>query len=98
MNTHILALFLSGLGIVGTAALASIGGIVMWQNRSARVWGLRRRWRRWRLMQLSAVACLFFLAMAASYGVLGDVWTWIYLIAAFKSASWWVRYALSRRA
>ena len=98
MNTHILSLFLGGLGIIGTVALASIAGIVMWQYRNARVWSFRWQWRNWRLMQLSAVACLFFLAMAASYGVLGDVWTWIYLIAAFKSASWWVRYALSRRA
>jgi hypothetical protein len=98
MNTHILSLFLGGLGIMGTAALVSIAGIVMWQYRGARVGSFRWHWRNWRLMQLSAVACLFFLAMAASYGVLGDVWTWIYLIAAFKSASWWVRYALSRRA
>jgi len=36
--------------------------------------------------------------MAASYGILGELWTWIYLIAAFKAASWWLRCALSRRA
>jgi len=98
MNTHILSLLLSALGIVGTATLVTIAGIVMWQYRGTRLWSFRWHWRNWRLMQLSAVACLFFLAMAASYGVLGEVWTWIYLIAAFKTASWWLRCTLSRRA
>jgi len=48
-------------------------------------------------MQLSAIASLFFLAMAASYALLGEVWTWLYLIAAFKTSTWWLRHAISRR-
>ncbi len=98
MSTQILSLCLDALGIIGTAALVIMTSIVTWRYRGTRLWSFRWHWRNWRLRQLSAIASLFFLAMAASYGVLGEVWTWIYLIAAFKAASWWLRCTLSRRA
>lgn len=98
MNTHILSICLLVLGILGTLALVASTALVMWYYRRTRVWSFRWHLRNWRLMQLSAIASLFFLAMAASYGILGEVWTWIYLIAAFKAASWWLRCAISARA
>src|SRR5438067_2056786 len=39
MNTHILSLLLSALGIVGTAALVTIAGIVMWSFGGTGYWG-----------------------------------------------------------
>ncbi len=41
MNTHILSLFLGVLGIIGTATLVTIAGIVMWQYRGTRLWSFR---------------------------------------------------------
>ena len=98
LNTQLIFFFLLGLGISGTVMLVVATGLVMRHYGNSPIQSYNWRLRNWRLKQLSAIACLFFLAMAASYGVLGEVWTWIYLIAAFKTASWWVRCALSRRA
>ena len=98
MDSSFLSLCLGILGIGGTLALVIITAIVMWKYRGTRLWSFRWSWRNWRLMQISAIACLFFLAMSASYAVLGETWTWIYLIAAFKTGTWWLRYAISRRA
>ena len=98
MYTQILSFCLGALGIIGTAALVTATAIIMYYYRGTRLWSFRWQWRNWRLMQLTGVACLFFLAMSASYGILGEVWTWIYLIAAFKAGTWWLRCAISRRA
>jgi hypothetical protein len=98
MFTAILSLCLLVLGIIGTAILVTITATVMWYYRGSRAWSFRWHWRNTRLMQLSAIACLFFLAMTASYGVLGEVWTWIYLIAAFKTGTWWVTCYINSRA
>ncbi len=97
MDTAIFSLFLSVLGILGTATLLTATGSVMWYYRDSRFQSFRWRWRNWRLKQLSAIACLFFLAMAASYGVLHNTWAWLYLIVAFKTATWWLRRAISSR-
>jgi len=48
------------------------------------------------LKQISAVACLFFLAMSASYWVIQEPLGWICLLVAFKSGTWWFRRATSR--
>jgi hypothetical protein len=98
MDSSFLSLCLGILGICGTLILVTIAAIVMWQCRGSRLWSFRWQWRNWRLMQLSAIACLFFLAMSASYAVLGEVWAWFCLIAAFKTGTWWLRCAISRRA
>src|SRR2546426_12426207 len=96
MNT-ILSFFLDILGPVGTVTLLIITGVVMWRYRNSPLRSFRRRWRNARLKQLSALACLFFLAMTASYGVLREACALIYFIAAFKTGTWWLRLALSQR-
>ena len=93
----ILSSCLGILGTVGTVTLLIITGVVIWRYRDSPLRSFRRRWRNARLKQLSALACLFFLAMTASYGVIRDVWAFIYLIAAIKSGTWWLRLALSQR-
>jgi cytochrome b subunit of formate dehydrogenase len=93
----ILSFCLYTLGPVGTVTLLIITGVVMWRYRNSPLRSFRRRWRNARLKQLSALACLFFLAMTASYGVLRNAWAFIYLIAAFKTGTWWLRLALSQR-
>ncbi|MFL5625598.1 MAG: hypothetical protein ACJ788_08380 [Ktedonobacteraceae bacterium] len=98
MYTQILMFCLSILGIIGIGALVTTGVLLLWYYRGTSFWSFRWHLRTWRLMQLSAIACLFFLAMAASYAVLGQVWAWLYLIAAFKAGTWWLRCVISRRA
>ena len=98
MATSILSLCLGALGIIGTAILATSACLVMWHYRGTRLWSFRWQWRNWRLMQLSAIATLFFLAMTASYGILGEPWAWLYLIVACKTGTWWLRCIISRRA
>jgi hypothetical protein len=97
MYTSILALCLALLGSSGTAVLVTATLLLFWHYRNAPYWSFRWHRRTWRQMQLAAIACLFFLAMAASYGLLGQIWAWIYLIAAFKAGTWWLRCAISRR-
>lgn len=96
MATFMLSLCLGGLGIIGTAILATSAAIILWQYRDTRQWNFRRHWRTWRLIQVSAIATFFFLAMTASYGILGEPWTWIYLLIACKTGTWWLRLAVSR--
>lgn len=98
MYTAILSDCLGVLGIIGTISLIAITGLILWQYQGARLWSFRWHNRNLRLMQLSALACLFYLAMTASYAVLGEIWTWIYFLAAFKTGTWWLRYYISRRA
>jgi hypothetical protein len=97
MTAQMLSPYLDGLGISGTIMILIATAIVVWRYRDSRMQGFRWRLRNWRLMQLSAIACLFFLAMAASYGVLQEAWGWLYLIVAFKVGTWWLRYSISRR-
>jgi hypothetical protein len=68
-NVDMLSPYLLGFGIVGTVAFSVITGFVLWHFRGSRIQSFNWRLRSWRLKQLSAIACLFFLAMAASYGV-----------------------------
>lgn len=95
-NLDMLSPYLFGLGIVGTAALLVVTGLVLWHFRGSRMQSFNWRLRSWRLKQLSAIACLFFLAMAASYWVIQEPWGWFYLILAFKTGSWWLRIAVNR--
>jgi hypothetical protein len=95
-NLDMLSPYLFGLGIAGTTALLVATGLVLWHFRGSRIQSFNWRLRSWRLKQLSAVACLFFLAMATSYWVIQEPWGWFYLILAFKTGSWWLRIAVSR--
>ena len=97
MLIQVLSMLLIIFGIAGTVTLATSAGVVLWHYHDARRWDFRWRWRNWRLTQLSAVACLFFLAMTASYGVLGEVWVWVYLILAVQTGSWWLVRAITQR-
>ncbi len=57
MNTHILSLFLGVLGIIGTATLVTIAGIVMWQYRGTRLWSFRWHFWQWRPVMVFWVMC-----------------------------------------
>jgi hypothetical protein len=98
LSTYILSLFLINLGIVGTATLIILTGTTIWNYRGSPMRSFRWHMRNIRLKQLSAVACLFFLAMSASYALLQDIWGIVYLIAALKTGTWWLRMAISQRA
>jgi len=95
-NTQLISFFLLGLGISGTITLVVAVGLVMRRYSDSPIQSFNWRLRNWRLKQLSALACLFFLAMAASYWVIQDAWGWIYLLVAFKTETWWLRRATSR--
>jgi hypothetical protein len=95
-NTQLLSSYLLGLGISGTVTLVVATAMVMRRYGNSPIQSYNWRLRNWRLKQLSAVACLFFLAMAASYWVIQDAWGWIYLLVAFKTGTWWLRRATSR--
>jgi len=98
MYESILSICLGTLGLIGTIILVSSAGTILWRYRGTRLWSFRWHHRNGRLMQLSAIACLFYLAMTASYGVLGEAWIWLYFLAAFESGTWWLRYYINSRA
>lgn len=95
-NTQFLSSYLLGFGVFGTLTLVVTTVLVMRRYNNSPLQSYNWRLRNWRLKQLSAVACLFFLAMAASYWVIQDAWGWIYLLVAFKTGTWWLRRATSR--
>jgi len=95
-NTHLISFFLLVLGISGTITLVVVTGLVIRRYNDSPIQSFNWRLRNWRLKQLSAIACLFFLAMAASYWVIQDALGWIYLLVAFKTGMWWLRRATSR--
>ena len=89
-----------GLGIVGPLGLLIL--LIMAGSVIHHYWGCRTGSLRWytrnlRLKQISAIASLFCLAMAGSYGIMQEVWALIYLIIAFKTGTWWMRIAISQR-
>ncbi|HYB01263.1 MAG TPA: hypothetical protein VED37_13685 [Ktedonobacteraceae bacterium] len=92
-STQLISFCLLILGISGTLALIMTTGLVFHHYGTSSIQNLNWHLRNWRLKQLSAIACLFFLAMAASYWVLQDAWGWIYLLFAFKTGIWWLRRA-----
>ncbi len=98
MSEQLLSFCMDGLGIVGTIALIIFTGMVLWYYRGSRMGSFRWHWRNLRLKQLAALACLFFLAMAASFAVLHEAWAFVYLIGAFKTGTWWFRIAINQRA
>ena len=97
MDTSFLLLFFGALGILGILTLLTATGCVLWLYRGAGRRSFHWHLRKWRLKQLSALACLFFLAMAASYGVLHEFWGWFYLMGAFEAGLWWLRAIIGQR-
>jgi hypothetical protein len=96
INTQFLTTYLLVFGIFGIVMLLVATVLVIRQYDSSPIESYNWHLRNWRLKQLTAVACLFFLAMAASYWVIQDAWGWIYLLVAFKTGTWWFRRATSR--
>lgn len=97
MNAHILSLGLSIVGPVGTIALLLVSSVVLWRYRASPRGTFRWHMRNQYFKRLSALACLFFLAMTASYAVLLEVWAIFYLVIAFKTGTWWLRLSLVQR-
>ena len=95
-STQYFSLCLLILGISGTFALILSTGLVLRRYGTSSTQNFNSLLRNWRLKQLSAIACLFFLAMAASYWVLQDAWGWIYLLFAFKTGQWWFSHVIKR--
>jgi hypothetical protein len=91
-----MSFFLLGLGISGTISLLIAIGLIMHRYGDSSIQNFNWCLKNWRLKQLSAIACLFFLAMAASCWVIQDAWGWIYMLVAFKTGMWWLRRATSR--
>ncbi len=98
MTISELFLGLTIFGLSGTMLLLILTGITLWYYRNSPAYSFRWHWRTFRLKQICAIGCLFFLAMAASYGVLQEAWLFIYLIAAIKCGTWWFRMVISQRA
>jgi len=98
IDTSIFSLILGILGGGGIITLLTLAGMTLYYYRDSRLGSFRWHIRNVRLKQLSALACMFFLAMAASYGVLHDVWAILYIIFAFKTGTWWLRCAMIQRA
>ncbi|MBO0780723.1 MAG: hypothetical protein J2P37_18020 [Ktedonobacteraceae bacterium] len=95
--THILSLSLLTLGITGLITLLSLTAVVIHAYQGSSPGSFRWHLRNDRLKRLCALACLFFLAMAASYAVLQEVWAILYLIIALKTGTWWLRFSFDQR-
>jgi hypothetical protein len=97
VDTQTLSISLGIAGPVGLLTFLIMAAIVTRHYWGSRTGSLRWHTRNLRLKQISAIASLFCLAMAGSYGILQEAWAFIYLIIAFKTATWWVRIAISQR-
>lgn len=97
-DTSIFSLALGVLGAVGIVVLLTLTSMIFYFYRGSRMGSFRWHLRNLRLKQLSALSCMFFIAMTASYAVIHDAWAILYVIFAFKTGTWWLRYAVSQRA
>ena len=98
MNTHLLSLSLGVIGTIGVFVLLVLTSMVFWYFRGSSTGSFRWHIRNLYLKQIAALASLFCTAMAASYGILFEAWAWLYLIAAFKTGTWWLRLVMAQRA
>ena len=96
-DPHMLAPYLGIFGLAGMLALLIAVGKILWQYRRSPAQSFRWHIRNWHLKRIAAVACLFFLAMAASCAVLSDPWGWGYFVIAARIGVWWARRAISQR-
>jgi uncharacterized BrkB/YihY/UPF0761 family membrane protein len=97
VDTHALSFGLGLFGPLGLFILLIMAGAVAHQYRDSSLGSFRWNMRTIRLKQVSALSCLFCMAMAASYGVLQEAWAFLYLIAAFKIGTWWFRLEITQR-
>lgn len=97
VNTQILSISLAIAGPLGLLTFLIMAGIITHHYWGCRIGSLRWHARNLRLKQISAISCLFCLAMAGSYVILQEAWGFVYLLIAFKTATWWFRIAISQR-
>ncbi|GCE13023.1 hypothetical protein [Tengunoibacter tsumagoiensis] len=99
MHDHqIFSTILLILGSLGILTFLSLAAFILWYYRECPGGSFRWHLRNASLRHVSALACLFCLAMAASYLVLFEIWAMLYLIIAFKAGSWWLRISMTQRA
>ena len=96
-DTFVFSLALGILGTVGIIVLIMLTSMLLYYYRDSRMGNFRWHLRNVRLKQLSALSCMFFFAMAASYAVIHEAWAILYIIFAFKTGTWWLRCAMSQR-
>ncbi len=97
MNTSILSLCLGVIGLCGTCIFLFLAALLFWRNRAYSPGSFRWHMRNQSLKHLSALASLFFLAMAASYGILLEAWALLYLLIGLKAGTWWLRITIAQR-
>ena len=83
-DTSIFSLALGVLGSVGIVVLLTLTGMILYSYRGIRMGSFRWHLRNVRLKQLSALSCMFFFAMTASYAVIHDAWAILYIIFRFQ--------------
>jgi hypothetical protein len=98
MNMSILAMCLTLFGMLGLLLLSVISLHIFWLYRSCQMGTFRWHIRNHYLKQVAAIACLFCVAMAASYGILMEAWALLYLIIGVKIGTWWLRLTIDQRA
>lgn len=98
MNTGLLALLLTLFGMLGLLLLTVIALHIFWLYRNSHMGTFRWHIRNHYLKQVAAIACLFCLAMAASYGILLEAWALLYIIIGVKIGTWWLRLSIDQRA
>ncbi|GAC1358637.1 MAG: hypothetical protein NVS2B12_00830 [Ktedonobacteraceae bacterium] len=98
MNIHLLSFCLAIIGSAGVLILLTLTGVIFWYFRGSFAGSFRWHVRNLYLKQIAALASMFCVAMAASYGLLFEAWGWLYLIAAFKTGTWWLRLVMAQRA
>lgn len=96
MNTQLLSLVLAIVGIIGIITFIILAAFISWRYRGGGMYTFRWHWRNTHMRQLLVIASLFFLAMAASYGILRDAWGFLYFMAAVKTGTWWFRLAVTQ--
>ncbi|GCE24595.1 hypothetical protein KDA_00790 [Dictyobacter alpinus] len=97
MSTWWLANCLMLFGILGLIFLSIASIRIFWYYRDCRPGSFRWHIRNHYLKQIAAVACLFCLAMAASYSLLWQAWAILYIIISFKIGTWWLRLTIDQR-
>lgn len=98
MNMHTLSFCLTLFGLLGLSVFIVIGGVVLYFYRGCSEGSFRWHVRNRYLKQVSALICLFCLAMAASYSLLTEAWALLYFVLACKAGTWWLRIVIDQHA
>jgi hypothetical protein len=89
---------------LGILAILGLGTLLLWSIQIVRYYQnategrYQQSMRNAHFKQVTAIACMFCLAMSASYGVIHSAWALIYLLLACKVGTWWFRFAIMQRA